>query len=98
MIDMNRNFHQILTNKKAGHFYIESLGKHDTVYWSKSYQINWHFSQIIFRDERFLPLLFSTKVILKTGIALANINASLEVPFSVLFVILILNESIDIIQ
>lgn len=36
MIDLNRNFHKILTDKKINHFYTESLGKHDTEYWSKA--------------------------------------------------------------
>jgi len=36
MIEMNRNFHKILTNKEVEHFYTESLGKHDTEYWSKA--------------------------------------------------------------
>lgn len=36
MIDLNRNFHKILTSKKIDHLYTESLGKHDTAYWSKA--------------------------------------------------------------
>lgn len=36
MIDMNRDFHQLLTNQKIEHFYIESRGGHDTNYWSKA--------------------------------------------------------------
>jgi S-formylglutathione hydrolase FrmB len=36
MIELNRNFHKILTNKRVEHFYTESLGKHDTEYWSKA--------------------------------------------------------------
>lgn len=36
MIEMNRNFHKKLTNKEVEHFYTESLGKHDSEYWSKA--------------------------------------------------------------
>jgi len=36
MIGMNRDFHQLLTNKKIEHLYIESLGGHDPKYWNKS--------------------------------------------------------------
>ncbi|MFH6996565.1 alpha/beta hydrolase [Flavobacterium sp. FlaQc-57] len=36
MIGMNRDFHQLLTNEKIEHFYIESLGGHDPKYWNKS--------------------------------------------------------------
>lgn len=36
MIEMNRNFHKILTDKKVEHLYTESLGQHDTKYWSKA--------------------------------------------------------------
>lgn len=36
MIEQNRKFHQALTQKKIEHLYIESLGEHDTKYWSKS--------------------------------------------------------------
>lgn len=45
-----------------------------------------------------LPPLFFTKGIPKTGIALANIIASLEIPVSILSAIIILNESVAIIQ
>lgn len=44
-----------------------------------------------------LPLLF-TRGIPKTGIALANIIASLEIPVSILSAIIILNESVVMIQ
>lgn len=36
MIELNRNFHKVLTGKKVEHFYTESLGKHDTEYWSNA--------------------------------------------------------------
>jgi len=36
MIEMNRDFHKLLTAQKAEHLYIESLGVHDPKYWSKS--------------------------------------------------------------
>ncbi|PIF45867.1 S-formylglutathione hydrolase FrmB [Chryseobacterium sp. 52] len=36
MIGMNRNFHRKLTELKIPHLYIESLGAHDTKYWSRS--------------------------------------------------------------
>ncbi|MFC4389943.1 alpha/beta hydrolase [Flavobacterium quisquiliarum] len=36
MIDMNRNFHFLLTKNGVEHSYTESLGKHDTEYWSKA--------------------------------------------------------------
>ncbi len=36
MIEQNRKFHQALTQKKIQHLYIESLGAHDTKYWSRS--------------------------------------------------------------
>jgi len=36
MIDMNRDFHQLLTNEKIEHLYIESPGGHDPKYWNKS--------------------------------------------------------------
>lgn len=36
MIDMNRDFHQLLMNEKIEHLYIESLGGHDPKYWNKS--------------------------------------------------------------
>lgn len=36
MIDMNRDFHTLLTNKKIEHFYTESPGGHDPKYWNKS--------------------------------------------------------------
>lgn len=45
-----------------------------------------------------LPPLLFTKGIPKTGIALANIIASLEIPVSILSAIIILNESVAIIQ
>ncbi|MGI9651410.1 EamA family transporter [Chryseobacterium sp. RLHN22] len=45
-----------------------------------------------------LPPLLFTKGIPKTGIALANIIASLEIPVSILSAIIILNESINLIQ
>lgn len=34
MLEMNRNFHLLLTSKGVKNSYIESLGKHDTKYWS----------------------------------------------------------------
>jgi len=45
-----------------------------------------------------LPPLLFTKAIPKTGIALANIIASLEIPVSILSAIIILNESVNLIQ
>ena len=36
MIDMNRDFHHLLTNQKIEHLYIESSGGHDPKYWNKS--------------------------------------------------------------
>ncbi|MFC3157634.1 S-formylglutathione hydrolase FrmB [Chryseobacterium arachidis] len=36
MIGMNRKFHQELTKRKIQHLYIESLGEHNTAYWSRS--------------------------------------------------------------
>lgn len=36
MIDMNRDFHQLLTNEKIEHLYVESPGGHDPKYWNKS--------------------------------------------------------------
>ncbi|WP_326983894.1 alpha/beta hydrolase-fold protein [Chryseobacterium sp. MYb264] len=36
MIGQNRKFHQTLTENKIEHLYIESLGEHNTPYWSKS--------------------------------------------------------------
>lgn len=45
-----------------------------------------------------LPPLLFTKGIPKTGIALANIIASLEIPVSILSAIIILNESVNLIQ
>ncbi|MFH6995004.1 alpha/beta hydrolase [Flavobacterium sp. FlaQc-48] len=36
MIDMNRDFHHLLSNEKIEHFYIESPGGHDPKYWNKS--------------------------------------------------------------
>lgn len=45
-----------------------------------------------------LPPLLFTKGIPKTGIALANIIASLEIPVSILSAIIILNESVALIQ
>lgn len=45
-----------------------------------------------------LPPLLFTKGIPKTGIALANIIASLEIPVSLLSAIIILNESVNLIQ
>lgn len=45
-----------------------------------------------------LPPLLFTKGIPKTGISLANIIASLEIPVSILSAIFILNESVDLIQ
>lgn len=45
-----------------------------------------------------LPPLLFTKGIPKTGIALANIIASLEIPVSILSAIIILNESVVLIQ
>lgn len=45
-----------------------------------------------------LPPLLFTKGIPKTGIALANIIASLEIPVSILSAIIILNESVTLVQ
>lgn len=45
-----------------------------------------------------LPPLLFTNGIPKTGIALANIIASLEIPVSILSAIIILNESVNLIQ
>lgn len=36
MIDMNNEFHKLLTAQKVEHLYIESPGAHDPEYWSKS--------------------------------------------------------------
>ena len=36
MIDMNRDFHELLTSEKIEHLYIESPGSHDPKYWNKS--------------------------------------------------------------
>lgn len=36
MIDMNRDFHQLLTHQKIEHLYTESPGGHDPKYWNKS--------------------------------------------------------------
>ncbi len=36
MIEMNRDFHQLLTNNQVPHLYTESIGAHDPVYWSQS--------------------------------------------------------------
>ncbi|REC45331.1 alpha/beta hydrolase [Chryseobacterium pennipullorum] len=36
MIGMNRSFHKKLTEQKIQHLYTESLGGHDTQYWSRS--------------------------------------------------------------
>ncbi|MCJ7936167.1 MAG: alpha/beta hydrolase-fold protein [Chryseobacterium sp.] len=48
MIGMNRKFHNKLTELKIQHLYIESLGIHDPVYWSRSLSeqltlFNWFF-------------------------------------------------------
>lgn len=36
MIGMNRKFHEELTKRKIQHLYTESLGEHNTAYWSRS--------------------------------------------------------------
>ncbi|WP_267740285.1 alpha/beta hydrolase [Myroides injenensis] len=36
MIEMNREFHHILTTHHIDHYYTESLGEHNTAYWSKA--------------------------------------------------------------
>ncbi len=36
MIDMNRDFHHLLTNEKIEHLYMESPGGHDPKYWNTS--------------------------------------------------------------
>lgn len=36
MIALNRNFHQLLTQKGVTHLYVESSGEHNSIYWRKS--------------------------------------------------------------
>jgi len=36
LLEMNRAYHNYLTKNNIEHIYIESLGKHDTEYWSKA--------------------------------------------------------------
>lgn len=36
MIEMNRKFHNLLTERRIPHLYLESLGDHTPAYWSKS--------------------------------------------------------------
>ena len=39
LIAQNRAFHQLLTDNKIPHDYIERLGKHDTAYWSEAAEV-----------------------------------------------------------
>ncbi|WP_281233979.1 alpha/beta hydrolase [Flavobacterium gelatinilyticum] len=39
LITQNRAFHQLLTENKIPHDYIERLGKHDTAYWSEAAEV-----------------------------------------------------------
>ncbi|MBF7091617.1 esterase family protein [Flavobacterium sp. ALJ2] len=52
MIDMNRDFHKLLITKKVEHLYIESLGGHDTKYWSKALSNQLILFENYFSDEK----------------------------------------------
>ncbi len=51
MLEMNRTFHNHLTDKNIEHLYIESKGGHDTAYWSKSLSQQLALFQNYFQNE-----------------------------------------------
>jgi len=52
MIEMNRTFHQVLTQRHIPHLYIESPGDHTPTYWSKSLSHQLSLFENFFREMK----------------------------------------------